>query len=138
MNNTKVTLAPLEAGDREQFILDNQESFKYGAVEEFGLRDDHYEEDGEIISRATIEQSIDAPDSEAYRILYEGRKVGGVVLKINKETHHNELELLFVSRRNTAKASAMAHGRRLKLCTQKPRSGRPARRILKSATYTSM
>lgn len=40
MKNTKVTLAPLEAGDREQFILDNQESFKYGAIEEFGLRDD--------------------------------------------------------------------------------------------------
>ena len=78
MNNTKVTLAPLEAGDREQFILDNQAYFKYGAVEEFGLRDHHFEEDGEIISRATIEQSIDAPDSEAYRILYEGRKVGGI------------------------------------------------------------
>ena len=29
MNNTKVTLSPLEADDREQFILDNQESFKY-------------------------------------------------------------------------------------------------------------
>ena len=67
MKNAKVTLAPLEAGDHEQFILDNQESFKYGAVEEFGLRDDHFEEDGEIISRATIEQSIDAPDSEVYR-----------------------------------------------------------------------
>ena len=40
MKNTKVTLAPLEAGDREQFSLDNQESFKYGAIEEFGLRDD--------------------------------------------------------------------------------------------------
>ena len=103
MNNTKVTLAPLEAGDREQFILDNQASFKYGAVEEFGLRDDHFEEDGEIISRATIEQSIDAPDSEAYRILYEGRKVGGVVLKIDKETHHNELELLFVSPKEHSK-----------------------------------
>lgn len=36
MKNTKVILAPLEAGDREQFILDNQASFKYGAVEEFG------------------------------------------------------------------------------------------------------
>ena len=103
MNNTKVTLAPLEAEDREQFILDNQESFKYGAVEEFGLRDDHFEEDGEIISRATIEQSIDAPDSEAYRILYEGRKVGGVVLKIDKETHHNELEFLFVSPKEHSK-----------------------------------
>lgn len=88
MKNAKVTLAPLEADDREQFILDNQESFKYGAIEDFGLRDDHFEEDGEIISRATIEQSIDAPDSEAYRILYDGRKVGGVVLKISKETHH--------------------------------------------------
>lgn len=41
MKNAKVTLAPLEADDREQFILDNQESFKYGAIEEFGLRDDH-------------------------------------------------------------------------------------------------
>ena len=137
MKNAKVTLAPLEADDREQFILDNQESFKYGAIEEFWLRDDHFEEDGEIISRATIEQSIDAPDSEAYRILYDGRKVGGVVLKINKETHHNELELLFFSfrRRNTAKASAMALGLPWKLCTPKPRSGRPARHILKSAIF---
>ena len=103
MNNAKVTLAPLEADDREQFILDNQESFRYGAVEEFGLRDDHFDEDGEIISRATIEQSIDAPDSEVYWILYEGRKVGGVVLKIDKETHHNELELLFVSPKEHSK-----------------------------------
>ena len=76
MKNAKVTLAQLEADDREQFILDNQEAFKYGAIEEFWLRDDHFEEDGEIISRATIEQSIDALDSEAYRILYDGRKVG--------------------------------------------------------------
>ena len=38
MKNAKVTLAPLEADDREQFILDNQESFKYGAIEEFWLR----------------------------------------------------------------------------------------------------
>lgn len=97
MNNTKVTLAPLTADDREQFILDNQEAFKYGAAEEFGMWDDHFEEDGEIISRETIEESIDAPNSEAHRILFEGRKVGGVVLRIDKETNHNELELLFVS-----------------------------------------
>ena len=97
MKNTKVTLAPLTADDREQFILDNQEAFKYGAVEEFGMRDNHFEEDGEIISRATIEESIDAPDSDAYRVLFEGRKVGGVVLRIDKKTYHNELELLFVS-----------------------------------------
>ena len=103
LNMASITLTLLTNDDREQFILDNQRAFKYGAMEEFGKRDDHYEEDGEIISRATIEQSIDAPDSEAYRILYEGRKVGGVVLKINKETHHNELELLFVSPKEHSK-----------------------------------
>ncbi len=97
MKNTKVTLVPLTANEREQFILENQESFKYGAVEEFGMRDDHFNEDGEIISRDTIEHSIDAPDIETYRIMIDGRAVGGVVLKIDKETDHNELEILFVS-----------------------------------------
>ena len=40
-----VELKPLEDSDAEQFILDNQEAFNYGALEEFGKRDDHYEED---------------------------------------------------------------------------------------------
>ena len=97
MKNTKVILVPLTADDREQFILDNQQAFKYGAIEEFGMRDDHLDFDGEIISRRTIERCIDAPDSETYRIVVDGRKVGGVILKINKETNHNELEILFVS-----------------------------------------
>ena len=97
MKNTKVTLVPLTDDDREQFILDNQWAFKYGAIEEFGKRDDHLDFDGEIISRKTIERCIDSPDSETYRIVVDGRKVGGVILKINKETHHNELEILFVS-----------------------------------------
>lgn len=65
MEKLTVTLAPLEAHDREQFILDNQWAFKFGATEEFGMRDDHLEEDGEIISRGTIEQSIDSANSEA-------------------------------------------------------------------------
>ena len=97
MKNTRVTLVPLEADDREQFILDNQWAFKYGAIEEFGERDNHLDFDGEIISRKTIERSIDSPDSETYRIVVDGRKVGGVILKINKETNRNELEILFVS-----------------------------------------
>lgn len=41
--DTIVQLIPLEHSDREQFILDNQEAFNYGAMEEFGLRDDHFE-----------------------------------------------------------------------------------------------
>ena len=96
MKNTKVELIPLTEDDREQFILDNQWAFKYGAMMEFGERDDHIDDDGEIISRATIEKSIDNPKSETYRIMLDGEKVGGLILTIDNETHHNHLDILFV------------------------------------------
>lgn len=96
MKNTRVTLVPLEASDREQFILDNQWAFKHGAMVEFGERDNHIDGDEEIISRRTIEGCIDSPNSEVYRIAVEGRNVGGVILKIDERCHRNELEILFV------------------------------------------
>lgn len=88
-----VILVPLEEEDRNQFILDNQEAFRYGAMEEFGLRDDHFEEEGEIISRQTIEASIDS--GTAYRIVQNDETVGGVVVKV--EGTQGDLELLFVA-----------------------------------------
>ena len=88
-----IQLRPLEPQDREQFIKDNQEAFNYGALEEFGLRDDHFEEDGKIISRETIEQSIDS--GEAYRIMQDGNPVGGVIISVDGE--RGDLEILFVS-----------------------------------------
>ena len=88
-----IELRQLEPQDREQFIKDNQEAFNYGALEEFGLRDDHFEEDGQIISRETIEQSIDS--GETYRIMQDGKPVGGVIIKVEGE--RGELEILFVS-----------------------------------------
>ncbi len=97
MKHTKVTLVPLTPDDREQFILDNQESFKFGALEEFGLRDDHVDDDGEIISRETIDRCIDDAENEVYRIVVDGRRVGGVILKIDRATRHNHLEILFVA-----------------------------------------
>jgi GNAT superfamily N-acetyltransferase len=121
MNRIDITLAPLQPDDREQFILDNQWAFKYGAQQEmtkqreqsqtclsfaesrrnsseaqFGLRDDRVEEGEEVISRTTIENSIDGENAEAYRILMGGEKVGGVVLRIDREKAEGELELLFV------------------------------------------
>lgn len=88
-----VKLIPLAAEDREQFILDNQWAFKYGATEEFGRRDDHFEEGEEIISRKTIEESIDG--GAAYRIWQDGEKVGGVIVKVEGDRGH--LEILFVA-----------------------------------------
>ena len=88
-----ITLNPLEPDDREQFILDNQEAFNYGALEEFGRRDDHFEEEGQIISRKTIEESIDS--GEAYRIVSGDQNLGGVVIKLDGD--HGDLDLMFVS-----------------------------------------
>ena len=88
-----IELKPLASSDREQFIKDNQEAFNYGALEEFGRRDDHFEVEGEIISRETIENSIDA--GKAYRIMQDGKPVGGVVIKV--DGNKGDLVLLFVS-----------------------------------------
>ncbi len=97
MKHTKVTLVPLTDEDRNQFILDNQEAFRFGAMEEFGLLDDHTTDDGEIISRQTIEECIDCPENETYRIVVDGKNVGGVILKIDPVTNHNHLELFYVT-----------------------------------------
>lgn len=70
---TGIKLNPLSPEDREQFIKDNQEAFNYGALEEFGCRDDHFEEEGEIISRRTIEQVYCRRRSLSY---YVGRSAG--------------------------------------------------------------
>ena len=73
--NLDINLVPLKYEDKEQFILDNQEAFNYGALEEFGLLDDHFEEEGQIISRDTIEKAIDS--GQAYHIILDGEKVEG-------------------------------------------------------------
>ena len=110
-----IQLCPLEENDREQFILDNQEAFNYGAMEEFGCRDNHFEEDGQIISRDTIERSID--HGKAYRIILEGKKVGSAVIKVDGE---KEIQV-FCSflRIFTVRELGMLRGVKLKSCIQK-------------------
>lgn len=78
-----VTLVRLKQNYKEQFIKDNQEAFNYGALEEFDRRDDHFAEDGEIISRQTIEKSTDR--REAYRIMQNEKSVGGIVIRTDGE-----------------------------------------------------
>ena len=103
-----ISLQPLHPSDREQFIKDNQEAFNYGALEEFGLRNDHFEETNEdgnqIISRETIVASIE--NGDAYRILLDNVIVGGAVIKVDGT--HGELELLFISPKHHSKGISYA------------------------------
>lgn len=92
MMDKKVRIELLNDKHREGFIRDLQWAFKHGATEEFGLRDNHFEEEDEIISRETIENSLDS--GTAYSIFYGNKVVGGAVVRVAGT--RGELELLFV------------------------------------------
>lgn len=115
-----IQLCLMEEDDREQFILDSQEAFNYGALEEFGCRDNHFEEYGQIISRETIEQSID--HGKVYRIILEEKKVGGAVIKVDEEK--GSLDLLFVPQMLTVRELDLLRGVKLKSYIQKSKFGR--------------
>ena len=71
-----IKLELLRPEDEEQFIKDNQAAFNYGAEQCFNeeeLKEQH-EEDGQIISRKTIVNSIHEKGSITYRIINEDKK----------------------------------------------------------------
>lgn len=91
-----IELQILKQEDENQFIKDNQYAFKYGAEQYFSQNEmeEQYEEEGEIISRTTIYESIHRDGSIAYRIMNEGEPVGGIIVNICGDK--GELEIFFV------------------------------------------
>lgn len=91
-----VRLEPLIPSDEEQFIRDNQVAFNYGAAQYFNEQEliNQQEDDGQVISRKTILDSIHHEFSQTYRIIYDNKKVGGLVLNLIND--FGELELFFV------------------------------------------
>lgn len=87
----EITLEILQTEDKEQFIKNNQIAFQKAFTEEFGESDDL------VLPEKDIEKSLDNDNSVAYRILNNGVWVGGIILSINKMTHHNSLDLFFVN-----------------------------------------
>ena len=92
-----VTLELLKKEDEEQFIKDNQYAFKYGAEQYFSEdeMEEQYEEEGEIISRETIFNSIYHKGSIAYRILDDEKQVGGIIISV--DGNKGDLEIFFVN-----------------------------------------
>ena len=78
-----IYLEKLKEEYREQFILDNQYAFKYGAITE--LKENELDIDGEIISRETINSSIDDVDCDTYRIMDMTNVLVGLLLKLIKK-----------------------------------------------------
>ena len=91
-----IKLELLEVADEEQFILDNQAAFNYGAEQYFTKKEmeEMSEEEAEIISKDTILKCIHDPKSITYRIIDNKQKVGGIIIKTNGD--FGELEIFFV------------------------------------------
>ena len=87
-----VTLEVAGNGDLLGFKRDLQEAFAKAVTEAFGSIPDEM-----IPSDEDIEESFSAPGAVTYHILSDGNKVGGAVLAIDEATHHNSLDLFYIS-----------------------------------------
>ncbi|WP_203073542.1 GNAT family N-acetyltransferase [Falsiroseomonas ponticola] len=91
MPSDLISLAPADPADIPAFKKELQDAFAVSVIREFGALPD-----GPIPSDEVLDSAIAAPKAVVLRILRDGRKVGGAVLTIDRETHHNELDLFFV------------------------------------------
>ncbi|WP_312948286.1 GNAT family N-acetyltransferase [Agrobacterium sp.] len=91
MNSHTVSLIVADPADLPDFRRELQEAFAVAVIEKYGELPD-----GPIPSDEDIDNSINAPNAVALRILSDGKKVGGAVVTIDEETHHNTLDLFFL------------------------------------------
>jgi len=83
-------LRPLMTDENEDFVTRNQDTFIRVVEEEFG----HQEE--EPISKDDIRSCLNHPLEKAFNVLLDGDVIGGVAVRIDKETNINCLDLIFV------------------------------------------
>ncbi|MGX9291529.1 GNAT family N-acetyltransferase [Bacillus sp. A015] len=95
MNKTSQHQVTLSLANKEDFPSmkkELQEAFTAGVIEAFG------DAQGEPIPPdEAIDESFHAAGAHVYHILLNGEKAGGVVLKINPQTDHNSVDLLYIS-----------------------------------------
>lgn len=88
----RVILVPAREADLADFQLSLQDAFAAGFTAAFGTVPE-----GPIPSDAGLGEFFHAPGAVTYHIVLDGARVGGVVLTIDTATHHNSLDLFFVS-----------------------------------------
>jgi len=85
-----IELRPLQKSEEDEFIRENQIAFDKAAIEEFGPQEKS------VIPRQDIENSLHKTNAEAFRIIADGKAVGGVIVVIDPETNVNSLDILFL------------------------------------------
>ena len=84
-----ITLKPFTQADKAEFIEKIQESFGLALKEQFSVTD-------KIPSQQELNAAFNASENETLCILNGTQKVGGAVIRLNPQAHHNWLELFFI------------------------------------------
>ncbi len=85
-----ISLEQVTVSDLPKFIEKMQEAFSLAVIEKFGVCEP-------IPSKDEILTEFYSEGIETYHIVKNGQRIGGAMLKINPKTHHNSLELFYLS-----------------------------------------
>lgn len=83
-------MMPLLKEDIREYKNIMQESFQKGYEYEFGKFSK------KVLPEQDIDESIYADGAVCYKVVKDGKIIGGAVVNINEKTHCNHLDLLFV------------------------------------------
>lgn len=122
MTSSTITLVPLGKHQRETFIRDLQAAFSVAVIEKYG------KQEGEIIPREEVAQSLDQPGAEAFQLTPDRKAVGGAVVTADRAAGRCSPELLSAP---ILPQPGPGPGIR------RPRCGRSSRRILKNEKSAS-
>lgn len=84
------TLTPIVNSDLKQYKAMAQEAFQKGYEDNFGKTNEI------ILPEKDIDQSLNTKGSVAFKAVFDGEMVGGVVVLTDQVTQHNHLDFLFV------------------------------------------
>lgn len=76
--------------DIPEFKKNIQEAFQKGFEDKFGKTEET------ILPEKDIDESLNGKGAAAYKAVLDGEIVGGVIVSVDNETHHNHLDLLYV------------------------------------------
>ena len=89
MTETDIVLRKLEETDKNEFKLKIQEAFGIALAENFG-------DTAPVPSDKELDEAFEAPDNKTYCIISNNQKVGGAIVKIDRQNRHNFLEFFFI------------------------------------------
>lgn len=87
----QIQFQPVNEKDFESFREDVKKTFSIAVIQKFGKP-----ANSDVIPDEDIALSLHDPHVTTYHILADSKKIGGVALRINNESHRNSVDLFYI------------------------------------------